>query len=697
MTVTITNQGNPVNIAADSQTVSVNVTSYDTSAAAVAAAIEADAARDEAVLYGGVQVDTMAELYALTSGQVAVGDYVFVRSVGAWYQRATNGASNSHMTHTASILLWYVVPTLGKLSVTATGASGTASASTNRAAIQAAANACSALATAYDVGRGAPTLYFPPTNGQGYEVDAAITVAAGIPVHMDNCSLLYGGAANITVLTIGEMGVRSFRNRLTGIDVRRIANVTRNNAADIGVVILNHFFSQIEIRGARDFYIGARCQGAGVGEGFYYNTVNLGYFFGNAINLDLMGGNGTDLGWVNENLFLGGECQGGTANSYNRYGVRIWNSPLSSIFNDNNLFIKPSFEMNGAVGNESIPFLIENCDGLRVLNARHEGANSTIFARILNDSKNIDLHIGHQRVTDASIDDQSLHKSTTVQNLKVNWQHTGKPVFASGSLGKIAAAYNATRYHFPGLQFYRQVSTGTIYDSGPIFSISGNSVVLSSTDAIARQIDTTRCKKFSVNIDAETASSPWVVVQCLDAAGAVLTSAGPGAPYLAGPGFGWSASWQGYAYVGAIDSERLFTVTSAVKSVRVGIYAGTARAFTIFAIGVDNQYAASFAGYSEVAEGANIGTQAPVMGTYAVGRMVFNAAPSAGGVLGWVCTVAGTPGTWVPFGMIKNGSAYTVTNAATDRSYDAAATTVTELGNVLGTLIADLRAGGLLT
>jgi parallel beta-helix repeat protein len=37
---------------------------------------------------------------------------------------------------------------------------------------------------------------------------------------------------------------------------------------------------------------------------------------------------------------------------------------------------------------------------------------------------------------------------------------------------------------------------------------------------------------------------------------------------------------------------------------------------------------------------------APVAGTWALGDRVWNTAPSAGGVLMWVCTTAGTPGTW---------------------------------------------------
>jgi len=43
---------------------------------------------------------------------------------------------------------------------------------------------------------------------------------------------------------------------------------------------------------------------------------------------------------------------------------------------------------------------------------------------------------------------------------------------------------------------------------------------------------------------------------------------------------------------------------------------------------------------------------APVSGTYQVGDIVYNNAPAAGGTIGWVCTTAGTPGTWKTFGAI---------------------------------------------
>ena len=46
------------------------------------------------------------------------------------------------------------------------------------------------------------------------------------------------------------------------------------------------------------------------------------------------------------------------------------------------------------------------------------------------------------------------------------------------------------------------------------------------------------------------------------------------------------------------------------------------------------------------------GTAAPAAGTWKVGDRVWNTAPAAGGTVGWVCTAAGTPGTWKAFGTI---------------------------------------------
>lgn len=46
------------------------------------------------------------------------------------------------------------------------------------------------------------------------------------------------------------------------------------------------------------------------------------------------------------------------------------------------------------------------------------------------------------------------------------------------------------------------------------------------------------------------------------------------------------------------------------------------------------------------------GAAAPVAGTWLRGDIVYRVSPSAGGKIGWVCTLGGTPGTWKEFGAI---------------------------------------------
>ena len=58
---------------------------------------------------------------------------------------------------------------------------------------------------------------------------------------------------------------------------------------------------------------------------------------------------------------------------------------------------------------------------------------------------------------------------------------------------------------------------------------------------------------------------------------------------------------------------------------------------------------------------------------YRVGDICFNNAASAGGPLGWVCTTAGSPGTWTEFGEVNDFSytTQTITDAADDISPNA--------------------------
>lgn len=81
------------------------------------------------------------------------------------------------------------------------------------------------------------------------------------------------------------------------------------------------------------------------------------------------------------------------------------------------------------------------------------------------------------------------------------------------------------------------------------------------------------------------------------------------------------------------------------------------------------------------------GTAAPAAGNFARGSIRWNTAPTDGNggspVAGWICTTAGAPGTWTPFG----GQSASQT--------DSAATTVSGLVSDFNLLLAKLRAAGI--
>lgn len=53
------------------------------------------------------------------------------------------------------------------------------------------------------------------------------------------------------------------------------------------------------------------------------------------------------------------------------------------------------------------------------------------------------------------------------------------------------------------------------------------------------------------------------------------------------------------------------------------------------------------------ADGIVRASAAPLVGTWEQGDRVENGLPSAGGYIGWVCVVAGTPGQWKGYGLIQ--------------------------------------------
>lgn len=59
------------------------------------------------------------------------------------------------------------------------------------------------------------------------------------------------------------------------------------------------------------------------------------------------------------------------------------------------------------------------------------------------------------------------------------------------------------------------------------------------------------------------------------------------------------------------------------------------------------------------------GTSAPASGQFQLGDFVYNENAAAGRPLGWICTAAGTPGTWRPIVPINDDTVTTISAAGT--------------------------------
>lgn len=47
------------------------------------------------------------------------------------------------------------------------------------------------------------------------------------------------------------------------------------------------------------------------------------------------------------------------------------------------------------------------------------------------------------------------------------------------------------------------------------------------------------------------------------------------------------------------------------------------------------------------------GTAPPTTGRHELAALIWNSSPTSGGFIGWVCTAAGSPGTWKTWGPIS--------------------------------------------
>jgi hypothetical protein len=224
---------------------------------------------------------------------------------------------------------------------------------------------------------------------------------------------------------------------------------------------------------------------------------------------------------------------------------------------------------------------------------------------------------GNTRITSAYQGKNSISNETDIHG-PVTVRHAGADIFADDLDGTGDATISIGRAASKKYQFYlnhlddslglRQVSTGSYPWK----------FVPSSRTLVFRGVD-------SQFIHPDTASDTTLSV-----------------------GFSGAKKWALYNDA-TLNNFGIYDWTAAAMRLRV--YAGTGLVEALKGLRVtgDKLYPPKTDLTSQGA-GLYYGAAAPTSGTFVIGDRVFNSAPAVGQPKGWICTVSGTPGTWVSEG-----------------------------------------------
>lgn len=161
----------------------------------------------------------------------------------------------------------------------------------------------------------------------------------------------------------------------------------------------------------------------------------------------------------------------------------------------------------------------------------------------------------------------------------------------------------------------------------------------------------------TVAFNSDQVGKPWTFT------GAVKTSAASGCairPYVSGCGVDMTTQLVNFAREGDWTIISQTFVPQTAGSCDIGAYCSslTTAWFDEFSVcaGVIGSLSSSAMQELELNGGTiTRGSAAPLSGegTWRVGDLRFNSEPAANEYVGWICTVAGNPGTWVPFGQLS--------------------------------------------
>jgi hypothetical protein len=484
------------------------------------------------------------------------------------------------------------------------------------------------------------TLYFPPA--AGYKVFSGVIVAPNINVIMDG-TIYYDNASDLSVLTIGNSKSDSNNCRYR-LSVKASHYSDWSNENNIGIRIVNANQCDITIVNAAGFTIGVQC--AGDGRGFAYNYLHMMTIGNNRYQLDL---HAMNKGWVNENLWIGGRfyCYSSLKTGMSRYGIRL-TATSSPHYLNNNVFIKPNFELSGMTANpgEAVCVLVDYGIYNTIWRARTEG-NSPTFMRVSNSSEMNVVYGGYGDVSFSSIDEQGSNPSTVVYGPRRYIQAEGKTIFQTGPLHEKSCLYGLAdsrqEIHTPSVCGWAgpHDMTASVCHLGKLYR---DHIGLDG-QLLGVKVNTEIEKRFVLHIDGPTGSyRPHI--RCKDTKGNIFAGASPFyCKSTANFGVYYNPDWKSYCPGSDLRGWQLFyfCLHNDVQNIDILIYGRPGfhiRGFSISS--VDGYHATVSTGFETTSANGNfLAVESPRQGkqdaSYRVGVRTYNAAPSLGSPQGWVC------------------------------------------------------------
>lgn len=484
-------------------------------------------------------------------------------------------------------------------------------------------------------------LWFP--TAIGYRTTDTITLSNSINLLMEAC-ILYDGANDRKALVIGASG-SVISNKTLTVNVRNNSQSNWSNSSCVGVEIFNANTCRITIVSAYRFTKGVRFVGSA--GGFAYNNVTLGEIRNNNIGVEL---DAVLSGWVNENNYINGkfDCTSNLMTGTARYGVKITSSDSTYLNNNNNVFIKPSFELFEAT---AIPIWIAAGVNNTFEKCRNETA-STYFAKIEGNSTENIITCGYGN---ASVNDTSKSNNLLKGARSINSDLVKPLVFHSGHLPSKAAYYNSTDVNIAGIFLIASTGLQTPANHISNITIAADYIEIPTSRGVAITVKCNSVKEFVIKRSCISGYGGRVSIKLYDSAGVALDNTNVVRSTIFST-LSWATSFGGSWQTGSdSDNDLYVNVPANADTMRVIISGGSAacrlQTFSVYALSA--KAAPAWTGFNDLCNQFNVATQAPTLGTYQANKIIYNDTPAAAGWIGWVCVAGGTPGTWKGFGEIE--------------------------------------------